>query len=373
MRFTAEAGLPDWWSALDADASLLGTAGWLRALGDRLGDRSLAFAVHGDDGPVAALHGTVLTEPAPRELFDLWDVVTGPAAGRPLTAESRAARAQLAADAPGPAAWTPYLLVMFPGYECFPVGPAAADPAALAGLVAGIVDWARAAGLRAVAFLYCGPDAAPLTGRLAAAGFTAVPRDLSFDLDVPGPAFSDYLRRLPKKRRVEANRELRQLAEAGVRVTRPEPAEVAEDLVRLRGQLSHKYGGSATPESERARLALMLAASGPHPEVFAAVGADGTVVSVSMFGTAGGVWTAVLTGSDYTDPRSRFGYFATAYYEPVRAAGPLGVRQLRYGVGSFEAKLARGCTATPRTAWILPLDPALAAPLARAAAVTRLA
>jgi hypothetical protein len=41
-------------------------------------------------------------------------------------------------------------------------------------------------------------------------------------------------------------------------------------------------------------------------------------------------------------------------------------------VGSHEAKRARGCTPTPRTAWILPLDPGLAAPLARSAEITRL-
>jgi hypothetical protein len=369
VRFAAADGLPDWWAAVDGDASLLGTATWLRALGGRIGDRPVTFAVHGE-GPLAALHATVRSEPAPRELFDLWDVVAGPAPGRPLTDAARAARAAIDLD---PAACVPYLLVMYPGYECFPVGPAAADPAVLRVLVDGIVAWARAEGMRAVGFLYCGPDAAPLQAVLGGAGFAGIPRDLSFDLDVPGPTFGDYLRALPKKRRVEANRELRQLAASGVTVTRPGPDEIAGDLVRLRMNLSHKYGGSATPSSERARLDLMLAACGPDPAVFAAVAGDGTVVSAAMFGTAGGVWTAVLTGSEYDDPRSRFGYFATAYYEPVRAAGPLGVRQLRYGVGSFAAKRARGCVPTPRTAWVRALDPALDAPVARSAAVTRLA
>jgi hypothetical protein len=368
---TVECGLPDWWSTVDGDASLLGTAGWLRALSARLGDRPVTFSARVGGVVAAALHGTVLDGPRPGELFDLWDVVTGPAPGRPLTDTARSARVALAATAPGPECWAPYLLVMFPGYECFPVGPRAADPAVLAPLVDEVVAWARDEGLRAVAFLYCGPDAAALARVLAAAGFTGVPRDLSFDLDLPGPSFADYLRALPKKRRVEAGRELRLLAEAGVTVVRPRAEEVTDDLVRLRLALSGKYGGTGTPATERVRLARMLAATGGEPEVFAAVAGD-TVVSVAMFGTGGGVWTAVLTGSDYADPRSRFGYFATAYYEPVRAAAPLGVRQLRYGVGSHEAKRARGCTPTRRDAWVLPLDPALAPALRHSAGITRL-
>jgi len=369
--FRAEDGVPEWWSTVDGDASLLGRWRWLRALAGRIGDRPVTFSVRTGDRVGAALHGTVLSEARPGELFDLWDVVAGPAEGRPLTDAARLARADLARSAPGPDRWTPYLLVMFPGYECFPVGERAGEPAVLAPLVDGVVGWARAAGLRAVAFLYCGPDAVALTGTLAAAGFTAIPRDLSFDLDVSGPSFEEYLRALPKKRRVEARRELRLLAEAGVRVVRPEPGEVAEDLIRLRLQLSAKYGGRGTPETERVRLARMLDATGPRPEVFAAVAGD-TVVSIAMFGTGGGVWTAVLTGSDYADPRSRFGYFATAYYEPVRAAAALGVRQLRYGVGSYRAKQARGCTPSRRDGWVLPLDPALAAAVRRSAQVTRL-
>lgn len=373
-------GVPDWWDTLAGPGPVLGSAAWLRAMSGRVGRRALTFAVParpaggaGDLPASVAVYGTLQAEPRPGEYYDIHHLIATPTGLMPLTAAARAARAEIAAAAPDQAQWTPSVVVMFPGYECFPVGPGAADPAALDALVGGIVGWARETGARCVGFLYLRPSAAALAAALDRHGFSPVPLTFSFDLPVPGADFTAYLRALPKKRRVEVGRELRQLAEAGVTLHRPPAEEVFDDIVRLRCALVRKYRGTVDVPNERAKVRRIIDdVAGGAPHVFCAT-ADGAVLSAAVFAGTAQDWTCLVSGTDYADPRHRFGYFATAYYEPVRAAGPLGVRLLRYGQGSWDAKLARGCRPTPMTGWVLPLDPALAETVRRSAASTAIA
>jgi predicted N-acyltransferase len=271
---------------------------------------------------------------------------------------------------------------MLPGYECVPVGPAAADPAALAALVGGAVQWAAAAGLRAVAFLYTRPTAAELAGVLAGRGFTPVPLSLHWDLELPGSDPSDYLAGLPGKRRKEARRELRELARAGVLLRPADPAEVFDDLVRLRSQLVAKYRGGVDPGALRVRLRrLVEQVAGGRPQVLVAEaggspGAGGSLVGFALFAEhpepAGRTWHCLAVGFDYTDPRSRLAYFGTAFYAAAGAAYPAGIRRLGYGQGSWQAKRARGCRGTPLTGWVRAADPELAAAVRASAAATEL-
>jgi predicted N-acyltransferase len=321
-----------------------------------------------------AVYGTLQSAPRPGEYYDIHHLIATATLTLPLTADARAARGRIAAAAPAAAQWTPSLVLMFPGYECFPVGPGSAEPAALDTLVGGIVAWARAAGARTVGFLYLRPAAAALAGALTRHGFSPVPLTFSFDLPIPGPDFADYLRALPKKRRVEVGRELRQLAEAGVELHRPRADAVFDELVGLRCALVRKYRGTVDVENERTKVRRIVdEVAGGAAQVFCATADDGTVLSAALFAGSDQDWTCLLSGTDHTDPRSRFCYFATAYYEPVRAAAPLGVRLLRYGQGSWDAKLSRGCRPTPMTGWVLALDPALAPTVRDSAASTEVA
>jgi hypothetical protein len=368
-------GVPEWWEQLAHGAPLLGSRPWLVAMSGRLGRRALTFAVpaagSGPGGPpAAALYATLQAEPRPGEHYDLHHLVMTATHTLPLTEAARAARAEIEAAAPGPERWTPSVVVMYPGYECFPVGPGGTDPATLDTLVGGIVAWARSAGARTVGFPYLRPAAAPLADALHRHGFTAVPLTYSFDLPVTGPDFTGYLRALPKKRRVEVGRELRQLAEAGIDLRQPPVADVFDELVRLRCALVRKYRGAVDVDNERAKVRRIVDdVAGGAPRVFCAMAGD-AVLSAALFAGTDRDWTCLVSGTDYADPRSRFCYFATAYYEPVRAAAPLGVRLLRYGQGAWHAKLARGCQPTPMTGWVLPLDPALAAGIRRSAELT---
>jgi hypothetical protein len=371
-------GVPEWWDGLAAQAPLLGTRPWLRAMSGRVGRQALTFAVSGGGaagagtgtGTGAAVYGTLQAEPRPGEHYDIHHLLSTPTRTLPLTAAARTARERIVATAPDEARWTPSLVVMYPGYECFAVGPHAADPATLDALVGGIVAWARSAGARTVGFLYLRPSATALAAALGRHGFSPLPLTFSFDLPVPGQDFADYLRALPKKRRVEVGRELRQLSEAGIELRRPPAGEVFDDLVRLRCALVRKYRGQVDVENERAKVRRIVDdVAGGAPQVFCAMAGD-TVLSAALFAGTDQDWTCLLSGTDYADPRSRLCYFATAYYEPIRAAAALGVRLLRYGQGSWHAKLSRGCQPTLMTGWVLPLDPALTEAVNRSAATT---
>lgn len=379
LRLEVTDGVPAWYDPLAAGQPLLGTGPWLRAMSGRLARRAVTFAARtgpaaGDpadpSGVQAALYGTLQAETRPGEFYDVHHLVVTPTRGLPLAEASRAAREQIAATAPPAASWVPSLVVMFPGYDCFPVGPGAADPAVLDALVSGITAWAGEQGARSTGFLYLRPAAAPLAAALERHGYRPVPLTFSFDLPIPGPDFADYLAALPVKRRAEIGRELRRLAAAGVELCRPPVEEVFEELVRLRCALVRKYRTTVDVDNERAKLRRTVDdVAGGTPELFCAM-ADGAVLSAGMFAGTDRDWTCVLTGTDYADPRSRFAYFATAYYEPVRAAAPRGVRLLRYGQGSWDAKLARGCRPVRMTAWVHAADPELDAAVAASAAVT---
>ena len=367
----AEASVRPGWPARPGPSdSLFATAGWLRAMRSRLGDELVTLTVPDR----VALLASVQRSPKPGEFFDLHHVCVSEAPALPLTDAARAARAAL--HPPDPPQWTPNLVVMLPGYECVPVGPAAADPVLLGRLVDAAVAHAAGEGLRAVAVLYTRPGA-PLAAVLADRGFLALPLSRTWDLVVPEDRAPGYPASLPRKRRAEAARELRQLEAAGVALRHLDPAEatsgpVLGTLAALRAQLVRKYRGGSDEAAERARLESLVhdVASG-EPQVFVAE-VDGTTVGFALFAAYGDEWHCLCVGYDYRDPRSRLAYFGTAFYAAVPAAAKAGVRRLGYGQGSAHAKRSRGCTGTPLTGWIHTDDPALRAAVRASAAVTEL-
>ncbi|MFY1636206.1 hypothetical protein ACN27F_23510 [Solwaraspora sp. WMMB335] len=372
-RLRVSPGVAPEWTRLAADGPLLTSPGWLRAMAGRLGESTRTFAAGpGGEAGVAVL-GTVQSAPRPGEVFDLHQVLVGEAPALPLTDAARAARSAL--SAPGPRRWTPNLLVMLPGYECVPVGPAAADPTALAVVVHGVLDWAADAGIATVAFLYTRPDATALTVALSTAGFVAMPLSLTWDLPIPDGGFDAYLGSLPRKRAAEAERELARLAANGVRL-RHLTGDAIDPLVpvlaRLRGHLVGKYRGRADESTERRRLeSLLYDVAAGHAQLVLADAGD-TAVGFALFAPYGDAWHCLALGYDYTDPRSRFAYFATAFYAAVPIAAAGGARSIGYGQGSARAKRDRGCVGTPLTGWLHSTDPELMAAARAAAAVTEL-
>jgi len=370
-------GIAPGWAELASTGPLLASPGWLRAMDGRLGERVVTIVVSERGIARVAALGSVQTTPRPLEFFDLHHVLISTAPSLPLTDQARAGRAELAATAPGPGRWTPNLVVMLPGYECVPVGPGRDDPALLGALVDGACRWAARQDLRAVAFLYVREESAGLAGALAAGEFTSMPLSLTWDLPVPPDGLAGYLRGLPRKRRQDATRELLRLGEAGVEIGRLDPgATLAEPVLRtltaLRCQLVRRYRGAADEPAERRRLeALIRDVCAGQAQVITAE-ADRRMIGYALFGGYHDAWHCLSLGYDYSDPRSRFGYFATAFYGAVPAAAAAGAATIGYGQGAARAKRARGCVGTPLTGWVRSADPDLAAAIRASAAVTAL-
>jgi hypothetical protein len=363
-------GLSTQWPELAVAAPMLATPGWLRAMDGRLGPRPLTFVIHSATRTELAAFASVQTTSHPGEFFDLHHIAIRPTPDFPLTDQSRADRTALAATAPD--RWVPSLVVMLPGYECVPVGPGATNPAALATLVAGTLDWAADQDIPTVAFLYLRLDQRELANALRDRDFTRLPLTYTWDLHLTGTGIDDYLASLPRKRRKETRREARTLAESGVDIRQADVWPVFDNLVDLRCQLVAKYRGRADHEHEASRLRTMIedVARG-NPTLLLAT-ADDTPVGFALFAPNRDEWLCLAVGHDYADPRSRLTYFGAAYYRAAEAAYAAGVRTLGYGQGSWQAKRARGCRPTPMAGWLHSTDPALAAAVRASAEVTEL-
>jgi hypothetical protein len=337
------ADLPPEWDRLAGSGPVWATRRWLELAPARLPGRPLTFTLRRGGEPVLAVRGTVVTEASANSRLDPYTIFSG-------------GSAELGLAVAGPHPWRgvpaadvlPCLLLMLPHYQTVAVGPAAADPAGCAELVAAVLGWAAGQRIRAVAAQYLDPAAGPLRDALVAAGGTAVTFADRCDLAVTWPDFAGYLAALPSKRRVVVRRERRALAERGVTVTRGPLTDAVDDLVTLRCALVGKYGGAPDRAKETAALDRIRATFGAAATVFAAR-AGGPLLGFAVFAQDGPQWTPLFCGADYQRPEARLTYFATLFYEPVALAPGLGVRTIGYGLGSWEAKRLRGCARVPLT------------------------
>jgi hypothetical protein len=363
--------IPAEWTELARHGPIFTSPGWLHAMHGRLGGAARTFVIRDHGRPVLAVAATVQSLPRPGEFFDLHHVLISPAPALPYTASTRSRRAALAADAPAPACWLPSLVVMLPGYECVPVG----DDAYTEDMVRAIQQWADEQGLRAVAYLYVRPDAVALRAALDRHRYDKMQVSATWDMPIDAGGWPAHLARLPRKRRNEATRELARLADCGVSIVQLDSDRTAaafHRLVDLRCQLVRKYRGAADVAAERHRLRVLIdEVCGSEPvTIVATTGSD--IVGFALLAPWADEWQCLAVGFDYTDPRSRYAYFAAAYYGVVPLAAAAGVRRVGYGQGAADAKRGRGCIATPLSGHLRTSDPALAQAFRASAAVTSL-
>ena len=319
------------WEQIDWPALSVGTrhtvsAAWLGVAEGRLAG-SEGFALADDDGVHVAMMGRVVPAVTDNQFTDPY-----------LPVRDRFG---------GPERVFPALSFMYPNYDSYPVGPGADDPARLARFVDEICRHARGRGLRSVVFQYLDPVAERLTETLRAAGFTVVTvaqrAELAIDFDRP----DHYLSRLSSHRQRRIRSEMRALAAAHVEYTVRPLHEDEEILISLRSGLAEKYRGASDPEKEK-RWFDNVRRCFPAADVFViCADIDGRTVGFTLFVRTGDRLTALLTGSDYGDPGARYVYFGTCFYAAVPVALDLGIRVIEYGMGSEEAKRARGCTLQP--------------------------
>ncbi|MGW0801463.1 hypothetical protein [Nonomuraea sp. NPDC002799] len=350
MRVTAEGPMRVTAGLLPAEGPLFSTGRWLAAMRGRVPGRPYTFELGG-----AILHGTVVERAYPGEVFDLGQLLAADIAKLPLSPATRQARA----GQDGRPGCAPNLVVMLPGYECHALGPAGDDGATVGALVAGIVAWARARELRAVAFLYTrGPV---LERELGGQGFTGIPMSYSCEL-TPGTP-------LPRHRAQEARRELRRLADAGVRLGLTEISRPVPGMVELKCGHSRKYGGNPDPAGVARHLETLCAGGA----LLSGAELGERLLGYGLFLPHRGTWYCVSTAMAYDVAEARHTYFATVYYEPSRHAAEAGAGLLHYGHGAWRAKLARGCRAVELPIWVLALDPELKPLIEWSAATTTLA
>ncbi|TDD68669.1 GNAT family N-acetyltransferase [Actinomadura rubrisoli] len=333
-------GLPADWDELVGHTSPTARYRWFSLIGTRLPGPALVFR-HGGGRP-AVLCGTLLTAPPRNRRIDPYAVFAGAAAGDGL-------------NEAGPHPWRgapvgerfPCLFFMLPNYEFFPVGPGADDRGTLRGLVTAVREWCADNGVRSIAFLYLSPEANALAEVLDESGFAVIPLTTRCELPVTWEDSSGYLHALDKKRRGAARREMRELAARGV-VTRERPLDGCLDrLVQLRCGVVAKYGGRPDVERERALLLRVRSLFPPEDLTVVVAEAEGEILGFTLMVRDGHLWTAFMTGTDYSTDRARLTYFATAYYRPAELAPGMGIRKIVYGPGSWHAKRLRGCVEVP--------------------------
>lgn len=352
MTFVVRKGLAEEWPQLAADAPFLASQKWLKAREGRTDGETFTFLVDKSAG----MYATVIADGSTDEVFNLRKLLHGTPRTILLSPEVLERRATIEKLSPPEEEWFPNLVVVYPGYECFPVGPGAGSPEVINELVTGILDWAKGRDMRALSFLYTSPENQLFDQALARHALQRVHLTYTCDLQLPGDGFDGYLQMLPRKRRTEVRREIRHLRAGGIETNQKKVEECFDDLVRLRLIHSEKYGRRVSEEKEVGKLRGLLDNFGHELlTVFCAMRGP-ELIGFTLFLDYGGVWYALDSGGVSEEDATPYVYFDTSFYAPVEAAYERGTRLIRYSMAAWEAKAHRGCSLNPREAWVLPLS-----------------
>jgi hypothetical protein len=354
--FAACRGVADGWDAVAEGGGLLSSRRWLEATERRYPWPVLTFLLGRCGRPSVGLYGTLVDDAGAYETYNPHRVLGGPTSVLAFDEPTARARGQIAVHLPETERWFPCLVLTYPGYGCFPVGPGAAEPDLVSRCLDGVLDWAAGAGARAVALQFLArEEEAALGAALAAHDHLWVPLDQRADLDLTGVAsLEQHVARLPAMLRHAARREMRVLRRSGVESGRLEPRRHRGDLVELRCALLAQRGQRPDPAVEARRLDAILDAFGDDVRVFGCF-QGGELVRCGSFLVHGSEWTAFWTGARYDHPATALTYFEAIFYRPIAEAVREGVSSICYGMGSSEAKRRRGARLTPVGAAILPV------------------
>ncbi|MFI1483842.1 GNAT family N-acetyltransferase [Streptomyces sp. NPDC020747] len=178
-------------------------------------------------------------------------------------------------------------------------------------------------------------------------------------LPIPPGGWDQFLAEMSKHRRRRVRLERRALDEAKVEV-RIEP--LTQDLVPRLGELDcnllRKYGNPASPEHSAGLLSWIAEVMGDDVMVSVAR-KDNNVIGFGMVlrsrSRGREEWFGHRAGFDYDAQGKLPLYYDVLYYRVLEAAAQEGVSVLHAGIGSVEAKLARGCLASQEHSFLLRL------------------
>ena len=209
-------------------------------------------------------------------------------------------------------------------------------------------DVAAAWEARAAAWLYVPRRSTILAEVLSKAGYLAATLGGRCALPIRWRSFDDYVASFPHKRRASVRTELRAPAAHGLSTSVLDGArfrEQIDELAPLFANLQRKYGH----DPEGAHETLEWIVTNFRDLAGAVVVSDGaSPVAFHVFYRLEDVLYAYLGGQRY-DPLARqtFAYFHAMFYEPIKMAIRLGVQRIEYGIGTYEAKIKRGCKVDP--------------------------
>lgn len=337
------------WSAVPVSSALHSTR-WLRAMASRV--PGAPHTVTHQSG--LALFGAVVTDPDAYEAYNPYAVLWR---DPPVfdVADPAARRDGLAGLGGTVDRLLPALVLVAPGYDGDPAGPAADDPAVLTECLRDVVDWAREHGLGGVYPLYTRSPA--VTGAVAALGGASFPLTSRWALPVWWDDWESYLDGLGGKRRREIARQRRRLAESGGVLGPVALAERFAEVLDCRCALLRRYGQHADVTAERARLSRLREAFGDDLDVHG-VFHDGALVACSVSVRHGRSAHVVYAGATDAGHALPYAHFGAVFYAVVERTGRDQLDEVDYGIGHGEGKALRGCAHRALSGHAIGLDPA---------------
>lgn len=330
-RMVADPGqAPDWWPARPGDPRQ--GRGWAR--GSR---RSPGEGFAGAPGGPAVWLRSVVEGDGSLARMNAVDVCAGLVsdvpAPEPLVAEARAACRRQA-------------VVAANGYGSPRIEATPASAGERRDLLAAVVEAAAGAGA-VPAVLHC-PDGDPLLDLLPGLGLAVGVTDLYPTVELPGGSVDDYLAALPKRRRINVRREMRQLQAAGrarVHAGRDAAAhlDAAAELVAL---AYASRGQHMEPEEVCGIYTRLLDACGDDL-LLCIVEAGGEPVASACLVQGATDLLLYSAGIRLPEAREVAGYFNAAYYVPIALAYGRGLRRIHLGPTGADTKHHRGARFVP--------------------------
>ncbi|MCE7008167.1 GNAT family N-acetyltransferase [Kibdelosporangium philippinense] len=178
-------------------------------------------------------------------------------------------------------------------------------------------------------------------------------------LPVPSGGFDEFLAGMTQHRRRRVRLERRAIAEAGVEVhVEPLTKALAPRLGELDANLLAKYGNPGSPEYSAGLLSWISEVMGSDALVSLAT-KDSEIIGFGLVlrSSARGEeqWFGHRAGFDYAAQGKLQLYYEVLYYRVLEAAAQAGATVLHAGIGSTDAKLARGCLASEQRSYLLRL------------------
>lgn len=168
-------------------------------------------------------------------------------------------------------------------------------------------------------------------------------------IDLPSGGFEGYLSTLSRGRQAAVKREIRAFERAGYGYHVGRLSEGWSAAAKLIAQLESKYGNEIETDIIQRSLRLQMKTLDDRSYLVSCRGRDGIAVGCCLLYKWGETLYARSAGFNYARLRGAFEYFNLVIYQSVRLAYSLGCRRLHLGMGSYDAKTARG--ATLRSGW----------------------